>query len=824
MADFDAFMKNLGGQGGMSSKKYDVEDELNELEDEVNGTKGKKKGQKKKKKNSDDLSLSDIDDDDIDDDLDAVDNKGKGKTNSDDELAGLEKEAGDDDDDMDLDDDPKPKPKEKKVEVGEPKAPLPAKAPASAPKVEEKKEEKADIYIQSTEEIYHNVKKMNSLGALEKEKEVCSEVIRYKKENKYDDYDIWEGKIEIINIKATGITNLIECGAMDLDKYKQSITTQLEYEKSLLKVIENDKKLKPYEIPKLKERIQQRIDVINQELSENPEEEEEEEAQPEDNKEQPKEEVKEQKKEETKKADDKMDIDDKPQVNTVKEEKPKEIKIDEALLKRVNVRFNEYKCAIEYFKNNGLTKQQESAILKAKEIVAAIKQLKNGEEIDEFALPNPITPEYIYGYTKEERLEKYKVILTELIKQKNEVKTDIQKVVAKLQTLDKKSLKKIEAAAKKDLDEKKKKIEKYDKLIELIKEQCKNQWIPAPLFSKTTEEVKYEKINKNIPAETMIMTIGKTDYTKSDMYLYITLNSDTVRKETLYPKTKENYEKEVKWTFDKNEFKHLFRKNIEVQLYHKKFFGSTLYGTLKLNLTALKNQCEIADYYTIDIPDKKEKAKIEIKLALRTPIVDPEYISKPKEVFAVSKFYPEFKLSVSGGEPFEKSAVPVHTGPVQQTTVAQPRTAQPKPQAKAPQQQAKNPQPAPQKKVPHIDGSKFQPDDIKDPDNVNNLNSMQVIDFKIAELTQKISKIEGRTPKPLREKLVSFKCKKNLLESSLGDTIDPKQYLVMMKNQLEKDKLLAMYFEQEKVPDKAELVKSRIKLLIKEIKELEAEL
>ena len=49
MADFNAFMKNLSGQGGMSSKNYDVEDELNELEDEVNGTKGKKKGDKKKK-------------------------------------------------------------------------------------------------------------------------------------------------------------------------------------------------------------------------------------------------------------------------------------------------------------------------------------------------------------------------------------------------------------------------------------------------------------------------------------------------------------------------------------------------------------------------------------------------------------------------------------------------------------------------------------------------------------------------------------------------------------------------------------------------------
>ena len=72
--------------------------------------------------------------------------------------------------------------------------------------------------------------------------------------------------------------------------------------------------------------------------------------------------------------------------------------------------------------------------------------------------------------------------------------------------------------------------------------------------------------------------------------------------------------------------------------------------------------------------------------------------------------------------------------------------------------------------------------------------------------------------------LVSFKCKKKLLEESLGDTIDPHQYLDMMKIQLEKDKLLAMYFQQEKAPDKEALVTPRIKLLTKEIKELEAEL
>ena len=46
----------------------------------------------------------------------------------------------------------------------------------------------------------------------------------------------------------------------------------------------------------------------------------------------------------------------------------------------------------------------------------------------------------------------------------------------------------------------------------------------------------------------------------------------------------------------------------------------------------------------------------------------------------------------------------------------------------------------------------------------------------------------------------------------------------MMKIQLEKDKMLFLYFEQEKDAAKAALVKPRVTLLSKEIKEIEAEL
>ena len=94
----------------------------------------------------------------------------------------------------------------------------------------------------------------------------------------------------------------------------------------------------------------------------------------------------------------------------------------------------------------------------------------------------------------------------------------------------------------------------------------------------------------------------------------------------------------------------------------------------------------------------------------------------------------------------------------------------------------------PKPKLEHIDASAFKPEELKDPDIADNLNSMKVLDFKINELDAKIKKIEGRTPKPLREKLIKMKCKKKVLEESLGESINPTQYVEMMKTQFKHDK------------------------------------
>ena len=99
---------------------------------------------------------------------------------------------------------------------------------------------------------------------------------------------------------------------------------------------------------------------------------------------------------------------------------------------------------------------------KAKLICVELKKLQDGKwkEINEFKLPDPVTPEYIYGYTKEERNEKFKKIILDYDRQRKEIQTDIDKILEELKKMPSHKLKKIKNVVTKDLNEKKNKKRK----------------------------------------------------------------------------------------------------------------------------------------------------------------------------------------------------------------------------------------------------------------------------------------------------------------------------------------------------------------------------
>ena len=97
---------------------------------------------------------------------------------------------------------------------------------------------------------------------------------------------------------------------------------------------------------------------------------------------------------------------------------------------------------------------------------------------------------------------------------------------------------------------------------------------------------------------------------------------------------------------------------------------------------------------------------------------------------------------------------------------------------------------------------------------------MEVLKNKKTFYEEKAKKIEGRTPKELREKINKIVVKINFLQNQLGNQIQPSAYLNILENQLIHDKSLYQYFIQTKNNNNASLVKPRIEILEKEIQEL----
>ena len=129
-----------------------------------------------------------------------------------------------------------------------------------------------DFYPEKAEKKYHIVEKMISLGVLETEKEICDLIIKTKKSQNRD-YDTWESKKELIDEQIDIITSTIKDGIWDFEIYKKKIKNQYSWEDKLLISLEKDSSLNEQQKTILKERINKRKIIIEEELKQNLEEE-----------------------------------------------------------------------------------------------------------------------------------------------------------------------------------------------------------------------------------------------------------------------------------------------------------------------------------------------------------------------------------------------------------------------------------------------------------------------------------------------------------------------------------------------------------------------
>lgn len=325
---------------------------------------------------------------------------------------------------MDDDDKEKNKPKE------QPK--LPEIVEESKQNKQMKIVKNLDLYPEKVENFYHNPSKMKSMGVLGEELKLMDEIIEYKK-NKLIDYELFENKKDLISVEMNKIENQIACEIMDIDKYKQTIRMELEWEDKFVDFAKKDTSLAPEILEVILKRVSRRKEIINEELTQQVEQEEEQM----DVEEQSEIHVEEEKEDKSSK------VESPTEVAKEKSKEPAISKpINENLLKTVKERLEHYKEAIKYFNKIGSGTQQQDAFEKAKELSKAVKLIEEGKEneVEEFSLPIDITPEYICGYSKQERLNKYSEIIKEFSKRKNELIDNLNKIKEKFKSLDKREL------------------------------------------------------------------------------------------------------------------------------------------------------------------------------------------------------------------------------------------------------------------------------------------------------------------------------------------------------------------------------------------------
>lgn len=632
-----------------------------------------------------------------------------------------------------------------------------------------------------------------------------------------DDLDEFEAKRDLVEIEIDvyieliqKITQQVETGLVDLNAYKTSIVVELDYERQILKKaeeIENET-----EKAAIVNRIKERIAIIETELTQNPEEE--------DNGEENN--INENLKSIEKSNSEHNKIMIIENVNNP-DRKNIEVKDNSELISNLKNLLSEYRKAIEYFAKIESTEQTVDARTKAQEISKAIKKLENNEEIDEYSLPLNVTPEFICGMSKKERIAELAKIIKNYSGRKVELSEKMKKLLEKFKTLEKRDLIKKKDEIKSTLDNIKKKINGFNNIIIRLQEVARDAWIPIPLTETIEEEDKIEKINEAIEPSSVVIKIGKLENAPKGGQVYLEFvfpygDGKEIR-EYVNQRGDNEFDYVNKVKLEKAEYNALFRKGIEVYLYSKSCFcfKATVLGVLKLKLEAFKSSSDIVgaiDFKSIEAENDRRTrligSKLNIEIKIRNSIVDKEYEIITKEVMNVTKFYDSYKIEETNKKAENKEKAIKNTKI--EIKVKEKKEEVEEIKFKIKEKTKEN------IGVVSIDPKLFSELELNSPDHIDLIISLKALDKKIKDLEEQINQIEGRAPRELREQLIKHRVKYKTIEGQMQEgEINIDQYILILKNRVDHERKLNLYFQNTNQVEKSKIVSERVNLMIKEL-------
>ena len=293
----------------------------------------------------------------------------------------------------------------------------------------------------------------------------------------------------------------------------------------------------------------------------------------------------------------------------------------------------EYQEARKYFRENNLQIQEQDACKKCIEIQQLKTNIESGIQIK--AVPSQVTPEYIYGYTTKERNEKFKEIINKYLKDKNYLNLKIN------------SNKKynIIKSIREEIGSDELKLKKLDFIIKSLKERYKNEWIPAPEFSKKCQSCKVRKITFENEDFRIKIVIKKMDNKGENINMKLNLKINELKE--LYKEinlnNKDKLSEEWDWSMNYNEWKNIdnnssnyilsiniiksnLNQKVELDI-NKILYGKVLSSTLLIP-TSNNNKEKISINILPILPDGKRYFTNEKKCELVIKKIFPEFVGK----------------------------------------------------------------------------------------------------------------------------------------------------------------------------------------------------
>lgn len=311
----------------------------------------------------------------------------------------------------------------------------------------------------------------------------------------------------------------------------------------------------------------------------------------------------------------------------------------------IEERIKEYDSAIKYFKENGLDYQLQKGEEDKNKLVKSLENLKTGkEEINEKNIPKEITFEYINGCSNDERIKKYFDIITKIIDEKQKLQTELENEIKELKKFNKNQILAMKTEIQNDFKKIRDKKIRYDEIINILREDFQNKWIPAPLYSEVNEEIEVEKINEDVPENTIRIQFGETNYIKSNnQNVWITARLEgTNFQETWEQKSSGNWYNIFEWKLAKSVYDNISERKLIFTVCERLKSKEKHKADGEIPLSELKTNIFYENKFPFKLKTKRMDPVVKISFKIRN-CKEPTFQLQEKRVFCFTKFYPAFK-------------------------------------------------------------------------------------------------------------------------------------------------------------------------------------